>query len=78
MSVLQNPLPPSIYKHPPYIQLALLTKPILLVFANLAIVYYHSHGSDSKESAEAEIALWFSKAELNEWSKTDLEAWVYE
>lgn len=37
-----------------------------------------SHGSDSKESAEAEIALWFSAEEINNWKRTDLEAWVYE
>ncbi|PXF42494.1 Nucleoside diphosphate kinase IV, chloroplastic/mitochondrial [Gracilariopsis chorda] len=36
------------------------------------------HGSDSKESAEAEIALWFKPEELNSWKKTDVEAWVYE
>lgn len=41
-------------------------------------IYLSSHGSDSKESAEAEIALWFKEGELNNYKKTDVEAWVYE
>ncbi|CAN8070093.1 unnamed protein product [Agarophyton chilense] len=36
------------------------------------------HGSDSKQSAEAEISLWFTPEEINSWDKTDVEAWVYE
>ena len=35
------------------------------------------HGSDSVESANKEIALWFSEAELVNWSSHS-EAWVYE
>merc|ERR1712080_601374 len=35
------------------------------------------HGSDSVESAEKEIALWFSKAEITSWRPADTE-WVYE
>ncbi|BAC88651.1 nucleoside-diphosphate kinase [Gloeobacter violaceus] len=35
------------------------------------------HGSDSLESAEREIALWFAPAELLEWQAT-LGSWVYE
>ncbi|MGA7955138.1 MAG: nucleoside-diphosphate kinase [Gloeobacterales cyanobacterium] len=35
------------------------------------------HGSDSPESAEREIALWFKPEELTEWTPT-LSTWVYE
>merc|ERR1712088_792403 len=35
------------------------------------------HGSDSVESAEKEIALWFSKAEITSWRSAQTE-WVYE
>jgi len=35
------------------------------------------HGSDSVESATAEIKLWFSDAELCDW-KSHSESWVYE
>ena len=35
------------------------------------------HGSDSVESATAEIKLWFSDAELCDW-KSHSEPWVYE
>lgn len=35
------------------------------------------HGSDSLESAEREIALWFAPAELLEWQAT-LGSWIYE
>ncbi len=35
------------------------------------------HGSDSVESAEAEIALWFSPEEINAWTHHS-ESWVYE
>lgn len=35
------------------------------------------HGSDSPESAEREIALWFSPDELIDWQAT-LGSWVYE
>jgi nucleoside-diphosphate kinase len=35
------------------------------------------HGSDSLESAEREIALWFAPEELLEWQAT-LGSWVYE
>ena len=35
------------------------------------------HGSDSPESAEREIALWFKSEELVEWSR-DLERWYTE
>ncbi len=33
------------------------------------------HGSDSPESAEREIALWFEKAELNNYEKT-INRWI--
>ncbi|MEB6255046.1 nucleoside-diphosphate kinase [Mammaliicoccus sciuri] len=35
------------------------------------------HGSDSNESAEREIGLWFDQSELNDY-KLDNENWVYE
>lgn len=35
------------------------------------------HGSDSVETANKEIALWFDESELVEWPKDSL-AWVYE
>ncbi|MBW0763879.1 nucleoside-diphosphate kinase [Mammaliicoccus fleurettii] len=35
------------------------------------------HGSDSNESAEREIGLWFDKSELNNY-KLNNEIWVYE
>ncbi len=35
------------------------------------------HASDAVESAEKEIALWFTPAEINTWSKVD-ESMVYE
>lgn len=35
------------------------------------------HGSDSNESAEREIGLWFDKSELNNYELND-EKWVYE
>ncbi|KAK7868267.1 hypothetical protein R5R35_000664 [Gryllus longicercus] len=35
------------------------------------------HGSDSVESAQKEIALWFDSKEVVAW-KPDTEAWVYE
>jgi nucleoside-diphosphate kinase len=35
------------------------------------------HGSDAVESAEHEIKLWFSDAELNNWKQSG-EEWVYE
>ncbi|MCJ0952217.1 nucleoside-diphosphate kinase [Mammaliicoccus sciuri] len=35
------------------------------------------HGSDSNESAEREIGLWFDKSELNDY-KLNNENWVYE
>ena len=35
------------------------------------------HGSDSNESAEREIALWFDQSELNDY-KLNNENWVYE
>lgn len=35
------------------------------------------HGSDSVESANKEIALWFKPEELSEWSAC-AEGWVYE
>nr|WP_263313252.1 nucleoside-diphosphate kinase [Mammaliicoccus sp. Marseille-Q6498] len=35
------------------------------------------HGSDSNESAEREIALWFDKSELVDY-KLNAETWVYE
>lgn len=43
-----------------------------------SLLHQNSHGSDSKESAEFEIGLWFTPQELNNWKKTDVEAWVYE
>jgi nucleoside-diphosphate kinase len=35
------------------------------------------HGSDAVESAEKEIALWFTPEELNEWTQAS-ESWIYE
>ena len=35
------------------------------------------HGSDAVESAEKEIALWFTPEELNDWAQVG-EAWIYE
>jgi nucleoside-diphosphate kinase len=35
------------------------------------------HGSDSVESAQREIALWFSEEEQNTWQPT-ISSWVYE
>ncbi len=35
------------------------------------------HGSDSVESAEAEIALWFAPEEINSWTHHSAP-WVYE
>jgi len=35
------------------------------------------HGSDSVESAEKEIALWFKETELVEWAPTE-NKWIYE
>lgn len=35
------------------------------------------HGSDSVESAEREIALWFKPEELVNWTLTQ-QAWIYE
>ena len=35
------------------------------------------HGSDSVESANKEIALWFTKEEVNEW-KPACHEWIYE
>ena len=35
------------------------------------------HGSDSVDSANKEIALWFTKEELVEWTPTE-QQWIYE
>ncbi len=35
------------------------------------------HGSDSPESAEREISLWFKPEELTEWTPT-ISTWIYE
>lgn len=35
------------------------------------------HGSDSVDTAKAEIELWFKKYELNDWKGT-AESWIYE
>jgi nucleoside-diphosphate kinase len=35
------------------------------------------HGSDSTESAEREIALWFKPEELSDWTPT-ISTWIYE
>lgn len=35
------------------------------------------HGSDSQESADAEIKLWFSNAEISNWEQAN-KAWIYE
>lgn len=35
------------------------------------------HGSDSKESAEREIALWFAPAEIVTWARVN-EPWIHE
>jgi len=35
------------------------------------------HGSDAPETAQQEIALWFTESELVSWTPT-LEAWLYE
>ena len=34
------------------------------------------HGSDSVESAENEIGLWFRKDEINQWTSIE-ESWIY-
>ena len=36
-----------------------------------------SHGSDSVEAAQKEIALWFGKNEVNEWTSCE-NVWLYE
>ena len=36
-----------------------------------------THGSDSPENGQAEIALWFDESELASWQKIDHD-WVYE
>ena len=36
-----------------------------------------THASDSIETAEAEIELWFNSADLVEWSR-DLDKWIFE
>lgn len=35
------------------------------------------HGSDSKEAAQKELAMWFHPNELHHWQKAD-EDWIYE
>lgn len=35
------------------------------------------HGSDSVESAQREIALWFAESEIFSWSPT-MKSWIYE
>ena len=43
-------------------------------------VYVYSnicHGSDAVESANKEIALWFTEAELCQWTPAQ-QSWVYE
>ena len=35
------------------------------------------HGSDSVESANHEIGLWFKEDELNEWTQSE-ESWIFE
>ncbi|MGF1569352.1 MAG: nucleoside-diphosphate kinase [Nodosilinea sp.] len=35
------------------------------------------HGSDAPETAQAEIALWFSDSELTSWEPT-VKGWIYE
>lgn len=39
--------------------------------------YNLTHASDSPESAEKEISLWFKKEELISWER-DIERWIYE
>ncbi len=36
-----------------------------------------THASDSPENGETEIALWFSQAELVQWSRAN-DAWIFE
>lgn len=43
----------------------------LYIFSNII------HGSDAVESANKEIALWFSEKEVTPWTKT-VDSWVYE
>ena len=49
----------------------LLYADVVLLFRNIC------HGSDSVESAEKEIALWFRPEELVQWKPTQ-EKWIYE
>ncbi len=35
------------------------------------------HGSDGVDSAEKEIALWFTPEELVEWDQAGAEEWIY-
>ena len=46
-------------------------------FPLLALNFRCSHGSDSVEAAQAEIALWFNKNEINEWTPAQ-NVWLYE
>ena len=55
---------------------------LILIFAitlYLLISFYRNicHGSDSVQSAEKEIALWFKPEELTNWEPCE-KPWVYE
>lgn len=43
----------------------------------LCLLSFFSHGSDSVEAAENEIALWFTESELNAWAPAS-NPWIYE
>lgn len=57
-------------------------RPLLLLLL-LVLFFFHIsrraviHGSDSAESAEREIALWFSREELIDW-ESPTKALIYE
>ena len=44
---------------------------------NLKVGRNICHGSDSVESANHEIGLWFTPAELNEWTQA-MNSWINE
>lgn len=52
---------------------------IIILLIILDINHFHSniiHGSDAVESANKEIALWFSEKEVVSWSRAS-DSWVY-
>lgn len=52
---------------------------IVAISSNIFHIFIRNiiHGSDSVESANKEIALWFPGSELVEWSSAQ-ESWLYE